>query len=104
MGASMKTDKFVEGRKYKALVFGDEVVVMSRTECFVRVRGIVEGRYKICYSVSQKPNEATEFFTARNHDKNGIPKTWVFYAEDVVTESARKLPQNNSKPFNTIND
>lgn len=88
MGASMKTEKFTEGRRYKALVFGDEVVVMSRTECFVKVRGVVDGRYKIQYSVAQKPDEATEFFTARNRDRNGVPKTWVFFAEDTVTESA----------------
>lgn len=84
----MKTEKFAESQRYKALVFGEEVVVMSRTECFVRVRGIVNGRYKIDYSISTKnPEVATEFFTARNHDRKGIPRTWVFYAEDAVKES-----------------
>ena len=83
----MKTLKFQTGQRYKALVFGDEVIVMKRTECTVEVRGTVNGRYRINHSISREPEIATEFFSAKNRDKNGVPKTWVFYAEDIVEES-----------------
>lgn len=81
--APKETHRFEAGRTYRSLVFKDRLVtVMARSECYVTVRGAVDGRYHISRWLTPDNSMDCEYIVPKV--RSGRPNVLAFYANDVV--------------------